>query len=356
MLLYKLASVDISWWIRNTLTSRRRIDHGKISHTLYIDASTLGWGASLNDTTTGGWWSSSEESHNVNYLELKTILLGLQSLYKEVTNDRIRVMTYSTTAAAYARNMAGSRCLPCNDIARQIWEWCVPRNIWLSISHIPGEINAIADQASRVFDDSTEWKLNVDVFNRIVTSLTTPTIDMFASRFNYQLTPYVSWPPDPQAMAIDAFTLDWTNHFFYTLFPPLASYHSFFRNWKWIKPKPSLLPPIGQHSHGATPPAKTHEQRPSTIQPRTAKPPGGTAWPSDGLLLIRKSLQSRGISQATQDIILNSWRTATQRQYRVYLEKWQSSADRRAVDPLHPSVKDVLEFLQGLYERGLGYS
>ena len=82
------------------------------------------------------------------------------------------------------------------------------RNIWLSISHIPGEINAIADQASRVFDDSTEWKLNVDVFNRIVTSLTTPTVDMFASRFNYQLTPYVSWPPDPQAMAIAAFTLD----------------------------------------------------------------------------------------------------------------------------------------------------
>ena len=125
MLLFKLASVDISWWIRNTLTSKRRIDHGKISHTLYTDASTQGWGASLNDTTAGGWWPSSEESHNVNYLELKTILLGLQSLCKEVTNDRIRVMTYSTTAAAYARNMGGSRCLPCNDIARQIWEWCV---------------------------------------------------------------------------------------------------------------------------------------------------------------------------------------------------------------------------------------
>ena len=26
------------------------------------------------------------------------------------------------------------------------------------------------------------------------------------------------------------------------------------------------------------------------------------------------------------------------------------------MDPLHPSVKDVLEFLQKLYERGLGYS
>ena len=112
-----MASADISWWIRNALTSKRRIDHGKISHTLYIDASTQGWGASLNDTTTWGWWSSSEESHNVNCLELKTILLGLQSLCKEVTNDRIRVMTYSTTAVAYAGNMGGFRSLPCNDIA-----------------------------------------------------------------------------------------------------------------------------------------------------------------------------------------------------------------------------------------------
>ena len=137
-------------------------------------------------------------------------------------------MTYSTTAAAYARNMGGFRSLPCNDIAKQIWEWCVPRNVWLSISHIPGEINAIADRASRVFDDSTEWKLNVDVFNRIANILRTPTIDMFASRFTYQLTAYISWPPDPQAMAIDAFTLDWTNHFFLYSFPPFSILPQFF--------------------------------------------------------------------------------------------------------------------------------
>lgn len=34
MLLSKLASADISWFIRNALTSKRRIDYGKISHTL----------------------------------------------------------------------------------------------------------------------------------------------------------------------------------------------------------------------------------------------------------------------------------------------------------------------------------
>ena len=86
-------------------------------------------------------------------MELKAILFAWQSLCKEVTHDHIRVMTDNTTAVAYVRNMGGSHSLPCNDIARQIWEWCVPRNIWLSVSYIPGEINVIADQASRVFGD-----------------------------------------------------------------------------------------------------------------------------------------------------------------------------------------------------------
>ena len=65
MPLSTLASADIFWWIRNALTSKRRIDIGKISHTLYTDASTQGWGANLNNTTTGGRWSSSEESHHI---------------------------------------------------------------------------------------------------------------------------------------------------------------------------------------------------------------------------------------------------------------------------------------------------
>ena len=245
MLLSKLASAYNSWWISNALTSKRRIDHEKVSHTLYTDASSQGWGVSLNDTTTGGRWSSSEESHNINYLELKAIFLVLQSLCKEVTHDHIRVMTYNTTAVAYVRNTGGSHSLPCNDITRQIWEWCLTRNIWVSISHIPMEINVTADQASRVFDDSTEWKLNVDVFNRIVT----PTIDMFASRLNHQLTPFVSWLPDPQAMAIDAFTLDWTNHFL-RAFPSFSILPQFLQKLEMDQAQVILIAPIGQHIHG----------------------------------------------------------------------------------------------------------
>ena len=57
--------------------------------------------------------------------------------------------------------------------------------------------------------DKTEWKLNAHMFQRIVRTLETPNIDLFASRLNCQLKPYVSWMPDQEACHVDAFTLDW---------------------------------------------------------------------------------------------------------------------------------------------------
>ena len=46
-------------------------------------------------------------------------------------------------------------------------------------------------------------------------------IDLFASRINNQFTKYVSYKPDPSALAIDAFTLDWSKLMFYA-FPPFS--------------------------------------------------------------------------------------------------------------------------------------
>ena len=117
--------------------------------------------------------------------------------------------------------MGGSHSIPCNNIARQIWEWCIPRAVWLTVSHIPGKDNIVADKASRIFDDSTEWKLDVSIFNKVISILGQPNIDMFASRLNFQITPYVSWFSDPNALAVDALTIDWSNYFVYA-FPPFS--------------------------------------------------------------------------------------------------------------------------------------
>ena len=58
------------------------------------------------------------------------------------------------------------------------------------------------------------------MFEGVTAHWGTPSIDLFASRLNYQLKPFVSWTPDPEAMAIDAFSFHWKENFY--AFPPFA--------------------------------------------------------------------------------------------------------------------------------------
>jgi hypothetical protein len=59
------------------------------------------------------------------------------------------------------------------------------------------------------------------LFDALKTLGFTPDIDIFASRINTQFPHYVAYRPDPGAVAIDAFTNDWSRHNFYA-FPPFS--------------------------------------------------------------------------------------------------------------------------------------
>ena len=138
-------------------------------------------------------------------------------------------MIDNTTAVSYINSMGG-RSPSCNQITQELWVWCANQGIWLSAAHIPGEENVLADKESRAKRSDTEWKLNTELFDCIVTIWGTFSVDLFAPRLNYQLKPYVSWRPDPEAMAIDAFSLDWREQYFYT-FPPFSLINRYFRKW-----------------------------------------------------------------------------------------------------------------------------
>ena len=56
---------------------------------------------------------------------------------------------------------------------------------------------------------------------KIINIFGQPDIDLFASCLNTQLADYVSWKPDPQAKFVDAFTVVWSDMFFYA-FPPFC--------------------------------------------------------------------------------------------------------------------------------------
>ena len=81
--------------------------------------------------------------------------------------------------------------------------------------------NIEADTKSRRITSKTEWSLFPGFYDRIVSVFGLPEIDLFVSRTSAKCQRYVSWDSDPEAFAIDAFTLYW-KLFFFDVFLPFA--------------------------------------------------------------------------------------------------------------------------------------
>ena len=65
---------------------------------------------------------------------------------------------------------------------------------------VAGKANVETDEQSRVLQNNTGWKLNPELFQRIVEKFGKPDIDLFATRINKQIESYVSWYPETEAI------------------------------------------------------------------------------------------------------------------------------------------------------------
>ena len=211
---------ELDWWLLNLPSAFRTISHGNASKIIISDASTAGWGAICNNTSTGGRWSFDEMKNHINYLELLAIFCALKSFCKDDSNMHVQIRTDNTTAKSYIKNFGGIKSENCNCLAKKIWLWAMSKHIWLSATHVPGVEND-ADYESRHFSDNVEWMLNREVVQNIMSLWDKPELDMFASRLSKQLDRYVSWRADPDAESVDAFSMSWENIYFYA-FPPFS--------------------------------------------------------------------------------------------------------------------------------------
>lgn len=219
------AKQELQWWTDNVQSTFSPLRHPKPMLELCTDASGKGWGASDHTTHTGGRWNEDElqkaRENKINYLETLAAGMGLKSFCSNSQNIHVLLRLDNSTAVAYINNMGGIKSLDCDRAAREIWQWCETRKIWVTAAHLPGKLNVEADRMSRIFNDRTEWMLDRTVFQEITSRFGTPEIDLFASRLNKQVENYVTWLPDPHAKAVDAFTLDWGKWYFYA-FPPFC--------------------------------------------------------------------------------------------------------------------------------------
>lgn len=156
---------------------------------------------------------------HINSLELLAIFFGLKCFASHLLNCEILLRVDNMTAISYVNRMGGVQFPDLTATARSIWQWCEHRNIWIFASYIKSSENAEADKESRNLPGETKWSFSNRAFQSIVTKLGKPNIDLFASRCNRKCFRFASWGPDPEAFAIDAFTLDWSVFSFYA-FPP----------------------------------------------------------------------------------------------------------------------------------------
>ena len=221
MTLSKNAKQEILWWLKSVGKNEgKMISRG--TPTLYIesDASKIGWGAVFGKQKTQGRWQESERSLHINVLELLAIKFALFSFGRNFYNTHICVKSDSATAVHYINNMGGS-IVSLLEQTKEIWLWAVEKSNFITAVHIAGKSNCEPDELSRNFSDTSEWKLKESIFKKICVHFFQPDIDLFASRINKQMNSYVTWFPDPEAVASDAFSISWKNYLPY-IFPPFS--------------------------------------------------------------------------------------------------------------------------------------
>lgn len=223
MQLSPTAKDDISWWASNVRDSFNVVSHGTPGVHVHSDASKTGWGGTCNGVPCGGPWTPTESELHINVLEIKAAFLTLKCYAEKLSNKHVRINIDNMTAVSAINHMGTSHSLLCNQLASELWSWCIEKNIWLSAAYIPGKDNVIADYESRRKSDmSKEWMLDPILLRQAFTLLNvSPDMDLFASRLNNQFSKFASYRPEPGTSAVDAFTLDWENINLYA-FPPFS--------------------------------------------------------------------------------------------------------------------------------------
>lgn len=115
--------------------------------TIMTDASSSGWGASLDTLTIEGVWTSHQQSLSNNWRETKAIILAVRR-WSFVRDNRILVLTDNSTAVAVvnARNPAATGL---QLLARELDQLETERGIQIVARHLPGALNGLPDELSR---------------------------------------------------------------------------------------------------------------------------------------------------------------------------------------------------------------
>lgn len=138
-----------------------------------------------------------------------------------LNNCEILLRIDNTSAIAYINRAGGVQFPHLSELSRKIWIWCEEIKLWPLASYITSANNVEADAASRITNIDIEWEINNRLYKQITKKFGEFTIDLFASNLNKKCSRFCSRFPQPDVVAVDAFTIPWGTERFYS-FPPFA--------------------------------------------------------------------------------------------------------------------------------------
>ena len=141
----------------------------------------------LQQDVNWGKWSEKEENLHINFLELIAAKFAIPTFTKEQSNIAIHLQIDNKTALSYLLKMGGTHTTEPLNVSKSIWSYLLSKQIAMSAEYLPSALNVHADWESRNAKDNSEWKLDVLVFQEIVTHMRQPALHLFASKLCHQL-------------------------------------------------------------------------------------------------------------------------------------------------------------------------
>jgi hypothetical protein len=322
---------DLHWWAVSLPSAFNVVQHSEYEIVIHTDASTTGWGGVLGDLSTGGQWTPAESLYHINYLEIVAVLMTPKAFHNYVKDKHVCVFIDNTTAVATINHMGTSHSKACNSAGRLVWDWCVSNGIWLSAAHIPGVFNTLADKESRQALGSSEWALDPICFARPVQKAwATPNINLLLHANQTQRhvpsTPLVYHGQHIHFMLFHPFSI----------LPKVLQKNSVRQGHRIVSHSKVANPILVAKSHenvdtSANSVTNREAHIDSTQPTKSCSPP----LPQVSLIAmpgIGGFLKDCGLSHQAAELVLQSSRESTRKQYNPYIKRWQLYCSERQID------------------------
>ncbi|CAG2207515.1 unnamed protein product [Mytilus edulis] len=181
----------------------------------------MGWGAYLEGRTASGLWSGAQLEEHINLLEMRAVFLSLRQFQAVIQGQSLLVATDNSTVVAYLQNQGGTHSFSLYHLSKEILLLCHSLNIFLSVRHVPGSQNLLADALSRSPCSSEHRMGNSSIsVSGDHSSLGSSSYRSFCHQSESQIGDLrFSHSRREKAWAVDAMTLSWKGMFSY-MFPP----------------------------------------------------------------------------------------------------------------------------------------